>query len=31
LVREVRGIRAGDTVMIRLAPGGGQVMRLRKE
>jgi alpha-glucosidase len=30
LVREVRKVRAGDGVVLRLAPGGGQVMRLRK-
>jgi alpha-glucosidase len=30
LVREVRRVKSGDRVEIRLAPGGGQVMRLRK-
>ena len=28
LVREVREVKAGDSVEIRLAPGGGQVMRI---
>jgi alpha-glucosidase len=30
LVKEVRRVRAGDSVVLRLAPGGGQVMRLRR-
>ncbi len=30
LVKEVLRVRAGDPVVVRLAPGGGQVMRLRK-
>jgi alpha-glucosidase len=30
LVKEVRKVNAGDSVVLRLAPGGGQVMRLRK-
>ncbi|HUB60175.1 MAG TPA: glycoside hydrolase family 97 protein [Puia sp.] len=30
LVKEVRRVKAGDRVVLRLAPGGGQVMRLRK-
>jgi alpha-glucosidase len=30
LVRESRTVNAGDSVVLRLAPGGGQVMRLRK-
>jgi alpha-glucosidase len=29
LVREVRRVKAGDSIVVRLAPGGGQVMRLR--
>ena len=29
LVKEVRRVRAGDSIALRLAPGGGQVMRLR--
>ena len=31
LVRESRTVSGGDSVMLRLAPGGGQVMRLKKE
>ena len=31
LVREVRTVRPGDSVVLRLAPGGGQVMRLKRE
>ena len=31
LVREVRTVKAGDSVVLWLAPGGGQVMRLRKQ
>ncbi len=30
LVREIRGVRAGESVVVRLAPGGGQVMRLKR-
>jgi alpha-glucosidase len=30
LVRESRVVTAGDSVVLKLAPGGGQVMRLRK-
>jgi alpha-glucosidase len=30
LVRESRVVSAGDSVVLKLAPGGGQVMRLRK-
>jgi alpha-glucosidase len=30
LVRESREVNAGDSVVLKLAPGGGQVMRLRK-
>jgi alpha-glucosidase len=30
LVRESRMVSAGDSVVLKLAPGGGQVMRLRK-
>jgi alpha-glucosidase len=31
LVRESRMVSGGDSVVLRLAPGGGQVMRLRSE
>jgi alpha-glucosidase len=31
LVREVRRVRAGEPVVVRLAAGGGQVMRLKRE
>jgi alpha-glucosidase len=31
LIREVRTVKAGDSVVLWLAPGGGQVMRLRKQ
>ncbi|HXB34837.1 MAG TPA: glycoside hydrolase family 97 C-terminal domain-containing protein, partial [Puia sp.] len=31
LVREIRRVRAGDSVLVRLAPGGGEVMRLKRE
>jgi alpha-glucosidase len=31
LVREVRRVKAGEPVVVRLAPGGGQVMRLKRE
>jgi alpha-glucosidase len=30
LVRESRKVSGGDSVVLKLAPGGGQVMQLRK-
>jgi len=30
LVRESRTVIGGDSVVLKLAPGGGQVMKLRK-
>ena len=30
LIRESRVVSAGNSVILKLAPGGGQVMRLRK-